>query len=457
MKKYLTNNILLKIASVIFAIILWLIVLNIDDPDTTRTISNIEVTIENADAVTSLNKIYNIVAGQTATVSVTGPRSIVDKLTAADFVATADFNELSQTNSVPINVDLKKQTYSDKVIINSKTYTMRLSIEDIESKEFEVEIRNIGYLADNYVIYSNRISNKTVTVYAPTSVMNTIAGVVAEVVSEGQSENFTSEITLSCVGMNGRSIDSAKNNITIDSPTATVTCVVYFSKEVSVTDTFENAIPNGYSIIEKTLSSDKVTIVGNRDVVDGINTLVIPEDILEIVSNNKDYTIACDIAAILPDGVYVYGGNREITVSMHIDRMVERIYNIDVKKLALANIPENYVASIVTKGSFSYTLAGMEDVLRNYQTQDAYNVSLEGLLEGTHSVRVNINVEDGYSLVREVYVEVNLEKIDEGNSTTKDPNEETTTKRDEETTDVKENETDESTADVDADQENTEQ
>lgn len=453
MKKYLTNNILLKIASVIFAIILWLIVLNIDDPDTTRTISNIEVTIENADAVTGLNKVYNIIAGQTATISVTGPRSIVDKLTAADFVATADFNELSQTYSVPINVELQKQTYSDKVIINSKTNTMRLAIEDIESKEFQVEVRNIGNLAENYVIYDNKVSNKTVTVYAPTSVMNTIAGVIAEVVSVGQSENFESEITLTCVGINGRSIDSEKNNITIDKPTVTVTSVVYYSKDVSITETFENAIPAGYSIIEKTLSDDTITIVGNRDVVDAIDTLIIPEDSLEIIANTKDYTITCDISEILPNGIYVYSGNKIITVSMHIDRMVERTYTIDVKKLALSNIPENFVASIVTKGTFSYTLAGMEDVLSNYQTQDAYNVSLEGLLEGTHSVKVNINLEDDYSLVREVYVEVSLERIDETSSSNQDTDAETTTKPDAETTTEEEKETDESTVDADDEEE----
>ena len=46
MKKYLTNNIALKIASVVFAIMLWLIVLNVDDPTTTRVVYNIPVTSE---------------------------------------------------------------------------------------------------------------------------------------------------------------------------------------------------------------------------------------------------------------------------------------------------------------------------------------------------------------------------------------------------------------------------
>ena len=77
---------------------LWLIVLNIDDPNTSKVITNIPIQIENANAITDLNKVYTVVAGDTASVSVTGPRSIVDKLSATDFVATADFTELSTTN-----------------------------------------------------------------------------------------------------------------------------------------------------------------------------------------------------------------------------------------------------------------------------------------------------------------------------------------------------------------------
>ena len=44
MKKVLINNIGFKILSLIFAIALWIIVVNIDDPDVTRTFSGIPVT-----------------------------------------------------------------------------------------------------------------------------------------------------------------------------------------------------------------------------------------------------------------------------------------------------------------------------------------------------------------------------------------------------------------------------
>lgn len=439
MKKYLTNNILLKILSVLFAIMLWLVVLNIDDPNTTRNINNIEVTIKNADAVTGLNKVYNIVEGQTASVSVTGPRSIVDKLTGADFVAVADFTELSQTNAVPINIELKRQSYRDKVTINAKTNTMKLSIEDIESKEFSVQVKNTGNLGEGYVIYKNTLSDNIVSVSAPASVMNTIANVVAEVKADGETTEFTKEVELACVGNNGRTIDMQKNNITINIPTVTVTNIVYYSKQISVTDLFDEIIPTGYSIISKEYSTDTVTVAGYKKDLDGFDKVVIPGELLEIKQGQKEYNITCDLSTILPETLYAYGDNQSIKVKILIDRAVRRTYNIDVKKIALVNIPEDYVASIVTKGTFSYTLIGLEEVLNNYEKQDSYNVSLEGLTEGTHKVQVTIDTGDEYRLVENVYVEVSLEKQDSTDTTT--VSETTTTKKETETTTKKEQET----------------
>ena len=47
MKKSLTTNIPLKIMSVIAAILIWLIIVNVDNPIVTRTIPNVPVQVLN--------------------------------------------------------------------------------------------------------------------------------------------------------------------------------------------------------------------------------------------------------------------------------------------------------------------------------------------------------------------------------------------------------------------------
>ena len=97
MREKLTNNIALKIISVLCAIAVWIIVLNINDPNKVVSVSKIPVEIINDDAITSLNKAYSIESGKTCTITISGPRSIIDKLDEEDFTAVADIKNLSLT------------------------------------------------------------------------------------------------------------------------------------------------------------------------------------------------------------------------------------------------------------------------------------------------------------------------------------------------------------------------
>ncbi len=55
LKNLLTNNIGLKFLSVLFAMILWLVVVNIDDPDKTSTFTT-NITIANENAIADMGK-----------------------------------------------------------------------------------------------------------------------------------------------------------------------------------------------------------------------------------------------------------------------------------------------------------------------------------------------------------------------------------------------------------------
>lgn len=78
--KTLVNNLGFKILAVVLAFILWLVVYNIDDPKKSKTFTT-NVTVENASAVTDMNKCYEVLDGtNTVTFTVTGKRSELENL-----------------------------------------------------------------------------------------------------------------------------------------------------------------------------------------------------------------------------------------------------------------------------------------------------------------------------------------------------------------------------------------
>ena len=78
MKNLLTNNIGLKILSVISAILLWIIVVNIDNPVISRVYSGIPVEIINSSAITSEGKTFEVADdSDVITVVISAERSII--------------------------------------------------------------------------------------------------------------------------------------------------------------------------------------------------------------------------------------------------------------------------------------------------------------------------------------------------------------------------------------------
>ena len=78
--KRLTANWGLKLVSLIFAVIVWFFVTNIDDPITSVRYTNIPVTLKNTNLITDQGQVYTILDGSDTISSVTlfAPRSIIE-------------------------------------------------------------------------------------------------------------------------------------------------------------------------------------------------------------------------------------------------------------------------------------------------------------------------------------------------------------------------------------------
>jgi YbbR domain-containing protein len=190
MKKLLTNNVSLKLLSLLFAVIFWLIVVNIDDPEVSRTIQGISVTVLDEEVITGNNQVYNIVSGEEVTITVKGPRSEVDRMTKDDFVAEAPFSEKSNVDAVPIYVTFRNSKYEKDCEITQKTMSMRLEIENIVTKSYEIGINHTSNLTSAYYLGKENIEPKSVTISAPESVINQIENVMVDVDLSSHTEDF---------------------------------------------------------------------------------------------------------------------------------------------------------------------------------------------------------------------------------------------------------------------------
>ena len=321
LKKWIVNNIGFKILAVVFAFILWLVILNTTDQDTTRTISNIPVTIENESAVLDGTHVYTVEMGETATVVVSGKRSVVNTLSPSDFSATANFAELSLTNAVPISVELTgdKARYANSVTITQKTMSMVINLEDVVEQTFDVQVMLKGEPPEGLVIEDADTSPAMVTLTAPESIAASVSHIVVEVDASQIQGDTQVECEPVIYRLSGKVLEQDEN-IYLDYPTVTANIMTKATKVVPLSITPIGTPGEKYTLNGISYSKNGVTLKGDAEVLESIDVLEIPGALLNIEGAKEDVKITVDLAAYLPEGVTLYKDTGSVTITASITK-----------------------------------------------------------------------------------------------------------------------------------------
>ncbi len=443
MKKLLTNNIGYKLIALIFAVMLWLVVVNISDPTVTRTISGIPVTKTDESVLTSQGKVYVVLEGSTASISVKGPRSIVDELDSDDFIAEAPFSEMTNLNAVPIYVTHKYSKYEKSVEITQKTRTMVLSIENINTKYFDIDINFVGEPASGYTVGSTKLSTTFVKLSAPESILEQIETASIDVDVTKLKGNMQTESVIKYYDASGNKVDVGEY-ANASEKSIVVNVVIYQITEVPITVTVTGEPAEGYEYVSTELSLDKVALEGED--ISQIDSIALPNDILDITDATEDVTVDIDISQYLPAGVrLVDNDNKMVTITAKIEKYVTGTYDLPIENIEMRNVPEDVEAEFADS-SAKIKLVGLQENHSNISINDIFGyVDLSGATEGTKAYSVVLDLPDEISLESDVKVRITVTK--EKETTTKETDKRETTSKESTTAEQQsETSTDETTS-----------
>ena len=135
--KRITNNFGLKILAAVFAIVLWMVVVNIEDPEKTKGFT-IPVTIENNEYLSDMGKTYEILNNtDKISFTVTGKRSIIEELSESDFTAVANLENINDDmTTIPVSVSASR--YASQIEINKRDATLKVSVENLQTELLKI-------------------------------------------------------------------------------------------------------------------------------------------------------------------------------------------------------------------------------------------------------------------------------------------------------------------------------
>lgn len=348
MKKILTNNIGLKILSVFVSVVLWIIVVNVDDPVITRVYSGIPVEVVNPNAITDEGKTYEIIDDtDTISVAVTAERSIIESLTKDNVKAYADMKNITFMNTVPI--ELRTNRYSEKInSITSRSNSISVLIEDRKEKQMKLTVETEGEVAAGYISGDVTPAVDVIKVSGPESKVNLVSKAEIVVDYSEMNETFTTSSPITLFDSQGRVIDDPAIEVSKSEITATVEILEI--KEIPITAYYVGTAANGFSATGTVVCDpSSVRVAGKGSSFDNLSSVKIPDEILSIDGAMENTANTVNIKEYLPKGVKIADPdfNGDVNVVAVIEAHDLLMVELPVANISVVNLPENYHAHVV--------------------------------------------------------------------------------------------------------------
>lgn len=386
MKSKLTQNWGLKIASFLCAAVLWLVVTNINDPISTYRVTDVPVTIKNANLITDRGQVYEVLDGTDMidVVTISAPRSIIDSLDKSNIVAEADVNDLTSVDTVAIKLSTNK--YNDKLdSIRGNIDSVRLNIEEKLSRSLPVKCVTTGEVREGYMIGNVSTDQNLIRISGPQSIISTVSKAQAEVDISGFSNNINTNCDVRLY--DGEGAEITVTNIEKSISKVLVSVEILELKSVPLVCEVTGTPEAGYQLTgEITYSKGTATIAARSKTLEQISAIEIPGGIVDVTGATEDVTVLVDINDYLPDGTVLAEENFEgrVNVTARVEAERERALRIPVDRIRFDGLPEEYQALITEPANeCSIMFTGLLTALNEITAEDVTaSVDLEAWMAG---------------------------------------------------------------------------
>lgn len=306
LKRIVQHNFLAKVTSVIVAIVLWMTVMDDQDPTIDKEFS-VPVVLVNSP------KGYKITQNQdTATVKVRTQRSSFVEVDSGAFKARADITGLEEgVSQVPIQVQMP--IGFELVEINPKT--VEVVMDPYIEVQLPAELIVTGAPSPNVTIAKITQDHQMVTVIGPKSVVTEVSRVIGYVGLTGNDADFDLQAPLSAISEEGRDVSNVR---VVPSIIAVhVQMARGLSKKVvSVLPILEKDLPGGYEVDAVQVSPSSIEIAGDDKLFSGIQGI----ETERISLKDKTETFTTSVKLVPPEGITVT--NQEVNVNIVIKKKI---------------------------------------------------------------------------------------------------------------------------------------
>lgn len=425
MKSKLTANIGLKIISLVFAFLLWLVVNNAEDPSISKTFTNIPVRLQNTELITDSGKVYEVLDDTDVVerVTVRAPKSVFSSLDAANIVAVADVSELSSLDTISIR--FSTNIYNNDVeSISGSIDMVKLNIEDRRTKTLALKATVSGEAEAGYLVGEVATDQNLVRISGPESIVTQVARASVDVDVTGFTSDIGTSAEIRLYDAEDQLIQDSR--ITQNIRTVGVTVNIYQTADIPVHIVTTGTPASGYRTSgEITTSQDTVKIAGKSNVIRNISSIEIAGEKMDIAGETSDYVTEVDVRDYLPDNVFLADTSQAvIEVTVAIRPEVSRKLEISAERVKVNNVPDGYRATLaVPEEGLTIDIKGLSADISEVRSADIQGVvdieqwmaqrDMTEPVEGYYNVQVDFGLPESITVSGSTEVMLHLSKVEE--------------------------------------------
>lgn len=359
MRKKLTNNLGLKILSLIIAFLMWLVIINVEDPAIVGTFEGIPVEVINEDVLESEDKAYDIIDGDVVDIEVKGKRSIIEKLSRSNFEAKADLSQLSVVNAVEINVSVPG--HSDEVEITQQSVsTMKVSLEDVVTETFRVDINERGILAEGYYINEKTARPNIIKVRGAESIIKKIKEVKVYVDISNADGSFNITSIPQIYDHNDSLMDSEKMELSHEEIDITINMLL--TKMVKLFINIEGEPARDFRLVNFEYEPKEVEIAGTEEELAKVPTI---SGIYNIDYARADIEGEVNIADFIKQDVILIDENQNAVINVDIEPAEKKDFTFNTSGIKVRNLPGDMILEYDEPGTFTVTVSALAEQMAN--------------------------------------------------------------------------------------------
>ena len=376
------------VISVFLAVLLWLYVINVENPNATMTLSNVPVTLQGVTELQANGLVVTELSRDEMKLRVTGKRKTFIQLNQSQVAVRLDVSKIREPGIYTIAGEYMISNASIRnafTISEADSFFVTVTVEERESKQISLQAEFGGTLAPGYEVASLSAQPGSIMISGPEDVIDEVSHAVVVMHGEQVKEGLVQRgLSILLVDESGNIIEDSSITKNITSCTATMTVIQVFELPLSVL-----LVPGGGAgplDAEVTITPPSITVTGNESVLAELTELNLGRvELADIFSNQF-----LSFPITLPAGVA--SREEETTATVFVSLRDLSMRAITVTDIALLNPPDGYEASLVNS-TIQVWLRGNENILNSItSSQIRVLVNLEGISPAVGQQRVAANV-----------------------------------------------------------------